>query len=45
MEYLNNAACAQAVVKAPIVMTLLAFDEIESVQWEIDGEVVTEWDA
>ena len=45
MMYLNNAACFQAAVKWPIIRTLTEFPEIEEVEFSIDGEVVTDWDA
>jgi spore germination protein GerM len=45
LVYLNAAACIQAAVKAPIEWSLLEFPEITRVEYSIDGEVFTEWDA
>lgn len=45
LDYLNNAACIQDTVKAPIEQTLLQFPSIKSIQYSIDGEIFTEWDA
>lgn len=44
-SYLNSEACRQAVLKGPIVRTLLAFDGVTEVAFAIEGEVVTEWGA
>lgn len=45
MDYLNSAACMQQAVKASIEQTLLEFPSIHSVQYSVDGKIVTEWDA
>lgn len=45
MSYLNSAACMQQVIKASIEQTLLEFPSIQSVQYSVDGKIVTEWDA
>jgi hypothetical protein len=45
LSYLNSEACRQAVIKTPIVRTLLAFAEIGRVAFAIGGEIVTEWGA
>lgn len=43
--YLNNTACIQATVKAPIENTLLQFPTVKSVQYSIDGKIFDQWDA
>ncbi len=45
LEYLNNAACAQMAVKAPMVRTLMQFPGVSSVEYEIDGAIFRDWDA
>ena len=45
MAYLNNAACIQQSVKGPIEDTLLHFPSVSSVQYSVDGEIITGWDA
>ncbi len=45
LRYLNNAACAQMAVKAPMVRTLLAFPGVSAVEFEIDGQIYRDWDA
>lgn len=45
MAYLNNTACMQAAVKAPIFDTLMQFPSVKNVQFSVDGEIITEWDA
>ncbi|MDX1493501.1 MAG: GerMN domain-containing protein [Longimicrobiales bacterium] len=45
LAYLNNAACAQIAAKTPIVRTLVEVTGIETVLWEIDGEIFDAWDA
>jgi hypothetical protein len=45
LEYLNNAACAQMAVKAPILRTLMQFSGVSSVEYEIDGVIFRDWDA
>ena len=45
MRHLNSAACMQQATKVPIERTLLQFDDIERVEYEVDGLVITEWDA
>jgi hypothetical protein len=45
LEYLNNAACAQIAVKSPMERTLLEFPDVERIEYEIDGQIFTEWDA
>lgn len=45
LEYLNNAACAQIAVKSPMERTLLEFPDVQRIEYEIDGEIFTEWDA
>lgn len=44
-SYLNSEACRQAVLKTPIVRTLLAFPGVTAVAFAIEGVVVTEWGA
>lgn len=45
MAYLNASACIQEAIKLPIYHTLRALPSIAKIQFAIDGEVVTEWDA
>jgi hypothetical protein len=45
LEYLNGPACEQASYKAPIEQTLKEFSTVKSVQYSIDGQLHTEWDA
>lgn len=45
LTYLNSSACMQAVVKTPIVRTLLEFPGVDEVIWEIDGRIFEAWDA
>jgi hypothetical protein len=45
MKYLNAAACAQIAVKTSIEKTLRAAFSVDSVEYFIDGQLVTEWDA
>lgn len=45
MEYLNAEACWQGQVKTSIEETLFQFLAISYVQYSINGQVVTEWDA
>lgn len=46
MRYLNNTAGIQEFVKGALVSTILKnFPEVNEVQYEIDGEIVSEWDA
>jgi len=45
MVYLNAAACLQAAVKSPIIKTLQQFPGIDSVEFSIEGQIITEWDA
>lgn len=46
MRYLNNAASIQQFVKGAIEGTLKKnFPEIEGVDYEVDGEIVEDWDA
>jgi hypothetical protein len=46
MRYLNNAAGIQEFVKGAIVSTIQKnFPAVKEVQYEIDGEIVSEWDA
>jgi hypothetical protein len=45
LRYLNNAACAQIAVKAPMIRTLLAFPDVSTVEFEIDGQIYRDWDA
>jgi hypothetical protein len=45
LTYLNSEACRQAVLKMPIVRTLLGFDGVDRVEFSIEGEIVTEFDA
>ncbi len=45
LEYLNNAACAQAAIKSPIERTLIQFLGVQRVEYEIDGSIFDEWDA
>ena len=45
LAYLNSTACVQAAAKTPIIRTLLEFQGIDEVVWEIDGEIFDAWDA
>ncbi len=45
MAYLNNTSCMQEAVKTPIFDTLMQFPSIKSIQFSVDGEIITEWDA
>lgn len=46
MRYLNNTASIQELVKGSIERTLKKnFPEIEGIDYEIDGEIVEDWDA
>lgn len=45
LAYLNAPACLQQAVKGPIIKTLTAIPGIESVEFAIDGEIYTDWDA
>lgn len=45
LTYLNNTACIQATVKAPIEDTLLQFPSVKSIQYSIDGKIFDQWDA
>jgi hypothetical protein len=45
LEYLNNAACAQMAVKAPLERTLVGLPGISRVEYEIDGSIFRDWDA
>lgn len=45
LEYLNNAACAQMAVKAPMVRTLMQFPGVAAVEYEIGGVIFRDWDA
>jgi spore germination protein GerM len=45
LGYLNSPACMQASVKAPISDTLRQFPSVSSVEYAINGEIFTEWDA
>jgi spore germination protein GerM len=45
MRYLNSPACIQGLVKTTIEKTLKQFPTVKKVEYAIDGEVVTEWDA
>lgn len=45
LVYLNSAACMQMATKAPIVATVLDFEGIDEVAWEIDGVIFDAWDA
>lgn len=45
LAYLNSPACLQAAVKSPMIQTLLQFPTIKQVEFSIDGEIYTEWDA
>lgn len=46
MRYLNNTASIQELVKGSIERTLKKnFPEIEGVDYEVDGEIVEDWDA
>ena len=44
-RYLNQPACAAASVMSPIIETLKQFPSVEEVEFSLDGEVITEWDA
>lgn len=46
MRYLNNAAAIQGFVKGAIHGTILKnFPGVEKVHYEVDGEIVEDWDA
>ena len=46
MSYLNNAAGIQEFVKGAIVATVMKnFPAVKKVEYEIDGEIVNDWDA
>ena len=46
MRYLNSTVSIQMVVKGSIERTLqLHFPAVKTVEYEIDGKVVSEWDA
>jgi hypothetical protein len=46
MRYLNNTAGIQEFVKGAIVATVMKnFPAVKEVQYEIDGEIVSDWDA
>ncbi|MDO8510057.1 MAG: GerMN domain-containing protein [bacterium] len=45
LGYLNSPACMQQAVKGPIIDTLKQFTTIDEVEFSIDGEIYTEWDA
>ncbi|HEX2878588.1 MAG TPA: GerMN domain-containing protein, partial [Polyangiaceae bacterium] len=45
LTYLNNTACIQATVKAPIEQTLLQFPTVQRIQYAIDGQIFDQWDA
>jgi len=46
MRYLNNTAAIQEVVKGAIESTIKKnFPGVETVEYEIDGKIVSEWDA
>ena len=45
LGYLNSPACLQVAVKAPIIDTLKQFSTVKKVEFAIDGEIYTEWDA
>ena len=45
LETLNTAAGIQMQVKAAIEASLLQFSTVDWVQYSINGEVYTEWDA
>jgi len=46
MLYLNNTVSIQHVVKGTMERTLkLHFPDITEIQYEIDGKIITDWDA
>lgn len=46
MRYLNNTAATQQLVKGAIESTILKnFPSVKNIVYEIDGEIVTAWDA
>ncbi len=45
LSMLNSAAARQFMVKSPIQMTLLQFQNITDVTYAIDGVIFDEWDA
>jgi hypothetical protein len=45
LTYLNNTACIQGTVKAPIENTLLQFPTVKRIQYAIDGKIFDRWDA
>ena len=46
MRYLNNTAAIQQMVKGALEATILKnFPKMETVAYEIDGEIVSGWDA
>ena len=46
MRYLNNTVSIQQVIKGSIESTLrLHFPSVKTVEYEIDGKIVSDWDA
>jgi len=45
LTVLNSAAARQFMAKEPMRQTLLQFEGIEDVEYAINGEIFTEWDA
>ena len=46
MQYLNNTAAIQQVVKGAIEATIMKnFPDIKKIDYEIDGEIISDWDA
>lgn len=46
MRYLNNTAGIQQSVKGAIEATIMKnFPEVEKIEYEIEGEIVADWDA
>jgi spore germination protein GerM len=45
LRYLSSPACMQASIKSSIENTLKQFSTIKKVEYAINGEIYTEWDA
>lgn len=45
LPWLNGAAAMQGMIKTPMEETLMQFPGVTDVQYAIDGEIFTEWDA
>jgi spore germination protein GerM len=43
--HVSGAACQQEQILTPIVKTLMQFNSIKTVEYAINGKIITEWDA